>query len=148
MCWEHVVAHRAEESVAFWSQPNKLLLKHQIQFVLEECDCLAIHSAIEGVVEGVLTEIIVSRSIPHHTSIDIFCLDSISQTIRVREQQSQLIRASLTSRVRKTHIDGSIQCKSCHSALDSSQTINNVVSSTEIRCVKIPAFVINSTCTR
>ena len=59
--------------------------------MLEESDCLAIHSAIEGMVEGVLTEIIASRSILHPVSIDIFCLDSISQTIRVREQQSQLI---------------------------------------------------------
>ena len=51
---------------------------HRIQFVLEESDCLAIHSAIEGMVEVVLTEIVVSRSIPRHISIDIFCLDSIS----------------------------------------------------------------------
>ena len=94
---EHVVAHltQAEESVALWTQPNKLLHRHRIQFVLEESDCLAIHSAIEGMVEGVLTEIIVSRSIPRHISIDIFCLDSIGQTIRVREQQSQLIAAWL-----------------------------------------------------
>ena len=92
---EHVVAHltRAEESVALWTQPNKLLHSHRIQFVLEEFDCLAIHSAIEGMVEGVLTEIIVRRSFPRHISIDIFYLDSISQIIRVREQQSQLIAA-------------------------------------------------------
>ena len=63
---EHVVVHltSAEESVALWTQPNKLLHRHRIQFVFEESDCLAIHSAIEGMVEGVLTEIIVSRSIP------------------------------------------------------------------------------------
>ena len=44
---EHVVAHltRAEVSVALWTQPNKLLHRHRIQFVLEESDCLAIHSA-------------------------------------------------------------------------------------------------------
>ena len=48
---EHVVAHltRAEESVALWTQTNKLLHRHRIQFVLEESD-----SAIEGMVEGVL----------------------------------------------------------------------------------------------
>ena len=92
---EHVVAHliRAEESVALWTQPNKLLHMHRIQFVFEEFDCLAIHSAIEEMDEGVLTEIILSRSIPLHISIDIFCMDSISQTIRVRKQQSQLIVA-------------------------------------------------------
>ena len=63
---EHVVAHltRAEESAALWTQPNKLLHRHRIQFVLEESDCLAIHSAIEGMVEGVLTKIIVSRGMP------------------------------------------------------------------------------------
>ena len=84
---EHVVAHltRAEESVTLWTQPNKLLHSQRIQFVLEESDCLAIHSAIEGMVEEVLTEIIVSRRIPRHISIDIFSLDSISQTIRVCE---------------------------------------------------------------
>ena len=94
---EHVVAHltRVWESVALWTQPNKLLHRHRIQFVLEESDCLAIHSAMEGMVEGVFTGIIVSRSIPRHISIDIFCLDSIGQTIRVREQQSQLITAWL-----------------------------------------------------
>ena len=87
---EHVVAHltRAEESVALWTLLNKLLHRHRIQFVLEDSDCLAIHSAIEGMVEGVLTEIIVSRGIPRHISIDIFCLDSIRQVIRVRGQQS------------------------------------------------------------
>ena len=53
--------------------------------------CLAVHIAIEGMIEGVLTEIIVSRSIPRHISIDIFCLDSIGQTIRICEQQSQLV---------------------------------------------------------
>ena len=69
---KHVVAHltRAEESVALWTQPNKLLHRHRIQFVLEESDCLAIGSAIEGIVEH-----------------------------------------------GKAHIYGSIQCKSCHSAL-------------------------------
>ena len=61
----HVVAHltRAEESVALWMQPNKLWRRHRIPFILEESDCIAIHSAIEGMVEGVLTEILVSRSI-------------------------------------------------------------------------------------
>ena len=60
---ERVVAHltRAEESVALWTQPNKLVHRHQ---VLEESDCLAIHSTIEGIVEGVLTEIIVSCNTP------------------------------------------------------------------------------------
>ena len=69
---DHVVAHltRAEESVALWTQNNKLLHRHRIQFVLEESDCLAIHSAIEGMVEGLLTEIIVSCSILCHVSID------------------------------------------------------------------------------
>ena len=82
---EHAVAHltRAEESVALWTQPNKLLHRHRIQFVLEESDCLPMHSAIEGIVEGVLTEIIVSSSIPRH----------ISLYIRVCEQQSQLTGA-------------------------------------------------------
>ena len=63
---EHVVAHltRAEESVALWTQLNKLLHRHRIQFVLEESDCLSIHSAMKGMVEGVLTEIVVSRSLP------------------------------------------------------------------------------------
>ena len=91
---EHGVAHLtgAEECVALWTQPNKLLHRLRFQFVLEESDCLAIHSAIEGMTEGLLTEIIVSRSIPHHISIDIFCLESINQIIRVHEQQSQLIR--------------------------------------------------------
>ena len=81
---EQVVAHLtcAEESVAFWTL--------RIQFVLEESECLAIHSAVEGMVEGVLTEIIVSCSILCHISIDIFCLNSISQIILVHEQQSQL----------------------------------------------------------
>ena len=90
---ERVVAHltRTEESVTLWTQTNKLLHRHRIQFVLEECDCLAIHSAIEWMVEGVLTEIIVSCSILCHNSIDIFCLNSIAQTIHVREQQLQLI---------------------------------------------------------
>ena len=43
---EHVVAHltRAEESLALWTQANKLLHRQRIQFVLEESDCLAIHS--------------------------------------------------------------------------------------------------------
>ena len=92
---EHVVAHLtcAEERVALWTQTNKLLHKHRIQSVLEESNCLAIHIAIEGMVEGVLTGIIVSRSIHNHISIDIFCLDSIGQTIRIYEQQSQLVRA-------------------------------------------------------
>ena len=110
---EQVVAHliSAEESVALWMQTNKLLHRHQIQFVLEESGCLAIHSAIEGMVEGVLTEIIVSCSILCHIFIDMFCLNSIGQTIRVREQQSQLIVgwlfcahviAALTSRARKS----------------------------------------------
>ena len=63
---EHVVAHftRAGESVALWTQPNKLLHRHRIQFAFEESDCLAIHSAIEGMFEGVLTEIIVIHSSP------------------------------------------------------------------------------------
>ena len=89
---EQIVAHLtcAEESVAFWTQTNKLLHRDRIQLVLEESECLAIHSVIEGMVEGVLTEIIVSCSILCHISIDIFCLNSIGQTIRVREQQSQL----------------------------------------------------------
>ena len=80
---EHVVAHltRAEESLAFW------------MFALEESECLAVHSTIEGVVKGVLTEIIVSHSILRHITIDTFCLESISRTIRVCEQQSQLIAA-------------------------------------------------------
>ena len=45
---ERVVAHltRAEESVALWTQTNKLLHRHRIQFILEESDCLAIRSAI------------------------------------------------------------------------------------------------------
>ena len=78
---EHVVAHltRAEESEGLWTQTNKLLHRHRIQFVREESDYLAVHSAIEGMVDGILT------------SIDIFCLNRIGQTIRVREQQSQLI---------------------------------------------------------
>ena len=56
---EQVVAHLtcAEERVAFWTQTNKLLHRHRIQFILEEFECLAIHSAIEGMVEGKLTEI-------------------------------------------------------------------------------------------
>ena len=89
---EQIVAHltHAEESVACWTQTNKLLHSHRIQFVLEEPECLAIHSAIEGMVEGVLTEIIVSYIILCHISIDFFCLDSISQTTGVRGQQSQL----------------------------------------------------------
>ena len=89
---EHVVAHltRAEESVAFWTQANKLLHRHRIQVGFEESECLAIHSAIEGMAEELLTEIIVSCSILCHISIDIFCLNSISQTTRVHEQQSQL----------------------------------------------------------
>ena len=90
---EPVVAHltRAEESVALWIQTNKLLHRHRIQFVLEESDCLANRSVIEGMVEGVLTEIIVSYSILCHISIDIFCLNSKGQTIRDRQQQAQLI---------------------------------------------------------
>ena len=80
-----------EESVALWTQTNKLLHRHRIQFVLEESGCLAIHSTIEGMVEVVLTEIIVSCNILFHISINIFCLNSIGQTIRVREQQLQLI---------------------------------------------------------
>ena len=93
----HVVDHFtcAEESVALWTQTNKLLHRHRIQFVLEESDCPAIHITIEGMVEGVLTEIIVSRSILHHISIDIFCLDNMGQTIRICEQQSQLVGASV-----------------------------------------------------
>ena len=87
---EQIVANRAEESVAFWTQTNKLLHRHRIQFVLEEYECLAIHRSIEGIVEGVLTEIIVSCNILCHISIDIFCLSSICQANRVREQQSQL----------------------------------------------------------
>ena len=66
---------------------DELLHRHRIQFVLEESECLAIHSAIEGMVEGLLTEIIVSCSILCHISI---YLNSISQTIRGHEQQSQL----------------------------------------------------------
>ena len=91
---EHGVAHLtgAEESVALWTQPNKLLHRRRFQFVIEESECLAIHSAIEGMAEGLLTEIIVSRSIPHHISIDNFCLESLNQIIRVHKQQSQLIR--------------------------------------------------------
>ena len=75
---EHVVVHltRAEESVALWTQSNKLLHRHRIHFVLEASDCLVIHNAIEGVVEVALTGITVSRC--------------IGQTIRVRELQSQL----------------------------------------------------------
>ena len=116
---EYVVAHLtcAEESVSLWTQTNKLLHRHRIQFDLEESDCLAFHIAIEGMVEGVLTEIIVSHIILHHISIDIFCLDSIGQTIRICEQQSQLVGAwvfytrdcsesytwaSMTNRARKT----------------------------------------------
>ena len=116
---EHLVAFltSAEDSVAFWTQTNKLLHGPRIQFVLEESDCLAIHSAIEGMVEVVLTEIIVSCSILCHISRYIFCLNSIRQTIRVREQQSQLTMvwvfyardcseictcAALTSRVRRS----------------------------------------------
>ena len=81
---EHVVAHltRAEESVALWTQPNELLHRHRIQFILEESDCLAIHIDIEGMVEGVLT-----GRIPRHISIDILCLDCIGQTIRISEQR-------------------------------------------------------------
>ena len=81
---------RADESVALWTQINKLLHRHRIQFVLEESEYLAMHSAREWMVEGVLTEIIVSCSILCHISIDIFFLNSISQTSRVREQQPQL----------------------------------------------------------
>ena len=86
---EQVFSHltRAEESVACWAQTNKLLHMHRIQFVLEESECIAIHSVM---VEGVLTEIIVRCSILCHISIDIFCLNSISQANRAREQQSQL----------------------------------------------------------
>ena len=100
-------------------------------------------------VEGVLTEIIVNCSILCHISIDIFSLNSISQTIRVREQQSQLnmVRVLYAHMVvvKVVHgqlsqvehgnapVDGSIQCKSCHSALHGSQTISNGVASTEIR---------------
>ena len=51
---EHVVARltHAEEHVALWTQPNKFLHRHRVQFILEESDCLAIHSAVEGMVEG------------------------------------------------------------------------------------------------
>ena len=89
---EQIAAHlaHAEESAAFWRQTNKLLHRHRIQLVHEESECLAIHSAVEGMVEGVLTEIVVSCSILCHISIDIRSLNSISQTTRVREQQSQL----------------------------------------------------------
>ena len=70
---ERIVAHltHAEESVSFCTQTNKLLHRHRIQFVLEEYECLAIHSDIEVMIEGVLTEIIVSRSIPCHISRDM-----------------------------------------------------------------------------
>ena len=78
---------------------------------------------------GVLTEIIASRSILCHISINIFCLNSISQTIRVREQQSQLAVTSVFYAdvivVKVVHVQ--------HGALYSSQTISNGVASTEIR---------------
>ena len=47
---EQIVVHltHAEESVAFWTQTNKLLHWRRIQFVLEESECLAIHSAYRG----------------------------------------------------------------------------------------------------
>ena len=47
---EQNVAHltRAEENVAFWTQTNKLLHRHRIRFILDESECLVIHSAIEG----------------------------------------------------------------------------------------------------
>ena len=100
-------------------------------------------------VEGVITESIVSCSILCHIYIDIFCLNSIRQTILVREQQSQLtvtwvfyahlivVKVVHVQRRQvehgKAHVDGSIQCMSCHSALYSSQVISNGVVSTEIR---------------
>ena len=97
-----------------------------------------------GIVDGVLTEIIMSRNIFCHISLYIFCLNSISQTNRVREQQTWVFYAHVIvvkivhvqfRQVEhgKAHVDGSIQRKSCHSALYSSQAISNGVASTEIR---------------
>ena len=63
---ERVVAHLTytEESVALLTQTDKLLHMHGIQFLLEESDCLTFRNTIEGMVEGVLTEIVVSAASP------------------------------------------------------------------------------------
>ena len=73
--------------------------------------------------------------------------EHLIQTIRGREQQSQLtvtwvFYAHVMKVVHvqlwqvehgKAHVDGSIQCKSCHSALYNRQTISNGIASTEFR---------------
>ena len=75
VCWNKLFLTLPMQRKAKHFGRSKLLHRHRIQFVLEESECLVIHSDIEGMVEGVLTGIIVSCN--------------ISQTIRVREQQLQ-----------------------------------------------------------
>ena len=142
---EHVVAHliRAEENVALWTQTNKLLHRHRIQFVLEESDYLAIHIAIEGMVEGVLTEIRESQQHPpylyryllsgHHRPNYPYLRTAVATgrdvgTLRTCDSNESYRCAALANRARK-----SPQCKSCYSALYSSQIFSNRVASREIR---------------
>ena len=81
-----------------------------MQFVLEESECLKIRGAIEGVVERILAEIVTSRCIICHISIDILCLNSIGQAIRIRDMgilracdcNESHTCAALTTRARKS----------------------------------------------
>ena len=99
----HVVAQltRAEESVALWTQYNKLLHRHRIQLFLGESDCLAIHSAIEGMVDGVLTEIISVRvAIVHcigvRQSVIGFLLQKFGLANRLRKIPASVISPTCT----------------------------------------------------